>query len=675
MKPEIHAEIGRMITDAQNSDTASRRAALFDRYMGEPYGDETKNRSKFVSTDVADAVEAVLPDLMDVFTSAEDIVEFAPVGPEDEAAARQETAVVSHVFWQLNPGFENLYTWIKEALIQQNSYVQRGWDDREWVTIEEYDDMTLEDAILALDGKDYEVIETEENEDGTFYLKVRCTEREKKYVIECFPQEEFFVTPQWNKVSLEGAPCCGRRRNIERGELLRMGFSKESVEEATLHTQEAQTDDRHSTQDLFEGEAGAGDAATEEVTIYQSYCRVDINDDKKAETVRVWSTGDGSKVMKWANGKDAIDEISGVPFSALTPYIIPHRHVGRGLAELIDDIARVKTVLIRHSLDNLYATNYARPHFDENNAGQNTYADLMNPAPGAAVRTGGAVIDYPVPPQVIGTTLPLIDKMDDIKEVRTGATRYNQGLDAESLNKTARGIEKIMNASQKKTLLIARVIAETGLRDLFMGIHRDLRTGPMRELAVSLTNGWVKVDPKSWKRRSDMTVKVGMGSGDRDMRRQGLMLMAQTQEKLLSAGAGLVDMANVYNLSQEVMATFGFKSIDKFMKHPTQVPPPQPPAPDPQMMIAQKQLQVMENESVARIQLDAQKARDEHERKMMEIRIRQQDSDVKAQKAASDIMTDHETLELDRKRTVMADDLARDQMKTTEQPAIDYGAV
>ena len=672
MKPEIHAEIGRLISDAQNSDTSDRRAKLFDRYMGEPYGDEVKGKSSFVSTDVADAVEAVLPDLMDVFTSAEDIVEFSPVGPEDEALCKQETAVVSHVFWQLNPGFENLYTWIKEALVQQNSYVQRGWDDREWVTVEEYDDMTLEEAILALEGKDYEVIETEENENGTFYLKVRCTEKEKRYVVECFPQEEFFVTPQWNKIGLDGVPCCGRRRDIERGELRRMGFDEASVEEASLHTQEAQTDDRHDTTDLLESKPDDGDEATQKVTVYTAYCRLDINGDGKAELVRAWATGDGSKILKWKGGKDAIDEVGSIPFSALTPYIIPHRHVGRSLAEMIDDIARVKTVLIRHTLDNIYATNYVRPHVDENTAGQNTLSDLLNPAPGAPVRTGGAVIDYPAPPQIIGTTLPLIEKMDDIKEVRTGATRYNQGLDAESLNKTATGIQRIMNASQKKTLLIARVIAETGLRDLFLGIHNDLRSGPVREMAVNLTNGWVNVNPKAWRRRTDMTVKVGMGSGDRDARRQGLMLMAQTQEKLMPTG--MVGMENIYNTAEEMMATFGFKSVDKFIKHPSQVPPKQP-QPDPQLLLAQEQMQIMRNESEARIRLDAANAQREHERKLMELGIRKQDADTKAQKAASDIMTDHERLELDRKAAVMADDLARDQMAKPEQSAVPYGSV
>ena len=126
--------------------------------------------------------------------------------------------------------------------------------------------------------------------------------------------------------------------------------------------------------------------------------------------------------------REAIDEVSCIPISSLTPYIVPHRHIGRSVAEIVDDIQKVKTVLLRHTLDNIYLTNYARPHFDENMAGENTFTDLANPAPGAPVRTGGAEVIYNMPPSVIGTTLPLLEKFDDLKETRTGATRYNQGL-------------------------------------------------------------------------------------------------------------------------------------------------------------------------------------------------------------------------------------------------------
>ena len=62
-------------------------------------------RSKAVSSDVADTIEGMMPPLMEIFAAGEEVVQFAPVGPEDVAAAEQETDYVNHVFMQQNPGF------------------------------------------------------------------------------------------------------------------------------------------------------------------------------------------------------------------------------------------------------------------------------------------------------------------------------------------------------------------------------------------------------------------------------------------------------------------------------------------------------------------------------------------------------------------------------------------
>lgn len=697
---ETAASIGRLIQAAQRDDASEKRTDLFDRYMGEPYGDEIEGRSSFISTDVSDAVEAILPDILDVFTSAEGMVEFLPVGPEDEEAARQETEVVEHIFWQKNRGFEILYTWFKEALIQQNSYVKRGWDDRERVEIEEYEDLTGEELAQIIQGKiakgiEYEFEELEGGDvgpDGTptpINAKLRCTSREKRYVIEAIPQEEFFVSPRWNSVSLEGVPCCGQKQRLERGELLRMGFSEESVEKATSkEVEEYQTSSRFDTRDVFEGDDDRGDdKSTQEVTVYEAYCRVDINDDGRAELVRAWASGDGSTLLQWADGRDAVDEVSCLPYSCLTPYIVPHRHVGRSVAELVDDIQKVKTVLFRHTLDNVYAINYARPHVDETLIGPNTLQDLANPAHGAPVRTGGALVEYQRPPSVIDTTLPIIAQMDDLKEMRTGATRYNQGLDANSLNKTASGINRIMNASQKKTLLIARTFAETGMRDLFLGIHRDLRAGPMKELAVKLRGQWVQVNPRLWADRTDMTVTIGGNS--REQRREGLMLLGQLQRELVAGGSRMVDDGKIYNLAGRMLETYGFKSLAEFLNDPTRMPPPEPAQPDPMLLMQQEQLRIADEQGKRRDALAGLKLQLDHQARMQEMALKAQAEERQALKVAADIQNAGEKHDLDRKKAVMEDDFKRDKLKADaatgymregeavvqSEPPVDYGNV
>lgn len=694
---ERRSQLSRLITEATDEENTGNRVDLLNRYLAEPYGDEVEGRSRFVDSSSADAVEAILPEVMDVFTSTDTLVEFAPVGPEDEQAAKQETAVVSHIFWQKNPGFEILYTWMKEAMIQQNAYCWRGWVEQAKTEIEEYEDLDFQEYMavmseLEASGAEYEIQEqtglavvTDEatgeemsvpeiGEDGRpspISLRIRCVKREKEYLIEPFPQEDFFVTPRWGKLSLEGVPCCGRiHRDKTREDWQAFGFSKESLEKLTKGSDdEEEAAARHFTQDLSETEDD-----DDYVELYEAYVRMDLDGDGVTELVQVWCSEDGTTIMEWEDGTEAVTEVSGVPISTLTPYIMPHRHIGRSVVEQVDDIQRVKTVLMRQILDNFYGTNYPRPIFNEDDAGPNLAEDLASPAPGAPIRTGGADVQWTQPGDVSSAALPLLEKFDNLQEVRTGATRYNQGLDANSLNKTASGISQIMGASQKKAKLIARTFAETGLRDLFMGIHRDLRKGPVKQLAVMLRGQWVYVNPRLWKHRTDMVVKVGMGKGDREERRTGLMFTAQTQEKLAMAGSRMVDEAKMFATVSDILDTFGMNGAEKYFNDPARLPPPPPPPPpppDPIMMSAQAQ--------AMKYQADAQRdqaklAADERERER-QFQVKMQELRLRELELANRIENERETLELKAREAVLRDDLERDKLQVQGQPAVPYGDV
>jgi len=103
------------------------RADAMDYYLGDMRKDmpAQDGRSRAVSTDVADTIEGLMPNLMDIFAGSDEVVRFEPVGPEDEAAAQQETDYVNHVFMQQNPGFMILYSFIKDALLSSPASSER----------------------------------------------------------------------------------------------------------------------------------------------------------------------------------------------------------------------------------------------------------------------------------------------------------------------------------------------------------------------------------------------------------------------------------------------------------------------------------------------------------------------------------------------------------------------
>jgi len=688
--------IGRLISNAQRQDGDYIRSDLFDRYLAEPYGDEVKGKSGFVSSDVSDVVDSIHVDIMDVFTSSDKVLEFVPASADDEEQAKQETDAIQHIFWQKCDGFKILHDWTLEALIQQNSYVKFGWVEKNRVTIEEYEDLTRDELMQVLDQLEdnYEILESSQEKPETdpetgqpqseeISVKIRVESSEKKYEISVIPQEEFFMTQRWPALSLTGIDCCGHRRTMERADLIAMGFSAKSIDEVgEEELDRTQTSDRWDTKAIFEADIDERDNAARKVTVYEAYVRADLEDDGKVRLYKVWAAGEGDNILEWENGDEAIEEVSHVPFVALTPHMVPHRHVGRSVSEKVTDVQKVKSVLMRHSLDNLYQTNYARPAFDENQAGPDTFSDLANPSHGAPIRTGGAMIEWIRPPSVIDTTLPIMAEMDNLKENRTGATRYSQGLDKDSLNKTMGGMAMMLTAGQKKNMLIARTFAETGMRELFLGIHRDWRNGPLKELVIKLRGKWVPINPRTWATRTDMNVNVGMGSGNRDQTRAGLDMIGNIQRELVQNGSHMVDETNIFNTVERLAETFGFKSIDSFLKNPdTSPPPPPPPPPQPDpllisaqaqadkvkadMAVKQAEMQIKQQELQIKQQefgLRNRQMEISHAEKMAELQVREHAEMRQQSKTASDIQTAEEKMDLDRDTAINQDDFLRDKL-------------
>ena len=140
---------------------SEERARAMDYYLGEMRHDMPvePGRSRAVSTDVADTIEGMLPELMDIFAGSDEVVRFEPVGPDDEDGAQQETDYVNHVFMQQNPGFMVLYAFIKDALLSKNGLVKVWWEEREEESRETYYDLTgdqfamIAQAVEESDGE------------------------------------------------------------------------------------------------------------------------------------------------------------------------------------------------------------------------------------------------------------------------------------------------------------------------------------------------------------------------------------------------------------------------------------------------------------------------------------------------------------------------------------------
>jgi hypothetical protein len=161
LKALISSEQAAAMSAMQSAKLSTEREDAMLYYLGDMSKDmpAQDGRSKAVSTDVADTIEGLLPQLMDIFAGSDEVVRFEPGGPEDEEGAQQESDYVNYVFMQQNPGFSVLYSFIKDGLLQKNGFVKVYWEEFEKEEKETYLGLSedqfamLANDVLQSDGK------------------------------------------------------------------------------------------------------------------------------------------------------------------------------------------------------------------------------------------------------------------------------------------------------------------------------------------------------------------------------------------------------------------------------------------------------------------------------------------------------------------------------------------
>lgn len=629
--------------------TEQRRRAM-QYYYGQPFGDEIEGRSQVVMTVVRDTVEWLLPELIEIFSASERIVVFEPTGEEDVELADQVTEYVNYVFYKDNNGFTILNSWFKDALLQKTGIVKAYYENTQSVQEEEYEGLTFPQLSQLQNDGDVEILQFTESggldEQGQpideYAVKVRRTNRKGRVKIVNVPPEEFLIARR--SIDLASAPFVGHRILKTESDLILEGYDRDVVERLASFDELAYNEERiarHSTDDEFPyggtGMEAMLNRAGREIEIVEAYIKVDFDGDGIAELRRVVI---GSRDVILEN---EIWEHDLPPFHTLTPVPIPHKFFGLSIADLTEDLQRIQSVLVRGQLDAQYIGNNPRWLFNKD--AEVDLDELLVARPGGVIgQEGEAPQVWPLETSPTGAdSFKMVEYMEGVKEQRTGITRYNQGLDSNSLNKTASGINQIMGAAQQRKKLIARIFAETGVSSLFRHIHELVRKHQDIDRTIRLRGKWVPVDPREWKDRYDTTVHVGIGTGNRDMQLQHIQGLLQAQREVVQFQGGadgpLVDQKNIFNLLAQQVELAGWKTPEMFFSDPDNAEPKPPPPPDPamekikaEMEIKKMELQFKQQEAQQRAQFEQQKTENDMRMRQMEF---QADSALAQQEAQS----------------------------------------
>jgi hypothetical protein len=677
---QLVAHIERLESQSLSNDqsaVAAEQARAMDYYLGRPFGTEQEGRSAVVSSDVWDVVEGLTPLVLKPFVASDDIVRFQAEGPEDEAAAEQESDFINYVVTQKNDVFDTLVSWVKTGLLQKNGVVKYWWERSQRKSIERYEgldddtyaEMLNDDAVQVIEHTEYEGQSDGSIDEATgqpasapllhdVVLRISEEHGEPRFCV--LPPEELRISRGATSANPKQARFVAHVTRKTLSEIREMGYEvADDINDAGTH--DPRQSDQYIARRADIGDPSSdegGDPSTREVLFREVYLLVDVDGDGMAELRKVCLVG--REVL----GNEEVEEI---PFCGWTPYPQPFRFDGRCPADEAIEIQLIKSTVLRQTMDNLYTINNNTRYVSS----KVNLDDLLDNQIAGIVRVdadivGNHVLPGPITP-IGDVTMPMIEYFDSAKENRTGFTRYNQGTDANSLNKTATGVRIIAEAGNERVGLISRCFAEQGLKPLMLGIHGLCRRHGTKQEMIRLRGKWVEIDPRAWRTRYDMSISVGLGSADKQMQMQCAQLLLETQIKLLPTG--VVKPENLYEAGAKLAQALGEKNPDKFFSTPQQQPPPDPTQhPEFKLKVAELQLKAQE---LALKEREAQgkqsQAGAELQLKSREVDIKDRDSMVSAGAKQAELQMREFDGERSHALTLRQLDDQRRQAETTEQ--------
>ncbi len=633
-----------------NNKVGWERAEAFKYFNSELYGNETKGRSSYVSSEVLETITWAMPQIRKIFSTNDSIVKFDPISPETVDEAELATQYCEFIFNKQNTGSQILHNMVFDALLQKNGVVKVYYDTTIDYIREDYQDLddAQADQLLSQPGvepidrdtTEHEIPGVVPDEDGnpslgtfthrTHNLSIKRPKKggQGKIRIENVPPEELIVSRLARSMNLDECPFVAQKVKKTISWLREQGYE---VEDDVADGESYNVD---WTPELIERRAVDGnywptsneallDPSQRLVQVVEAYFQVDYDGDGIAE----WR-----KVTKI--GETVLDNVECYyqPFISTSPMPMPHKYYGMSMAEMVMDLQYLKSLIMRAMLDS-FAFNI-NPARAVNAAAVIDINDLLDTDPGAWIKLRGEVNNnlMTLPSAGIGAeAFQLLEYVDNIAESRSGVSRYTQGIDNNSFNKTATGTQAIMNASQEKLAMITRIIAETGIAEIYKKILKVASTYVTSEQLIRCGEIFVSVDPRKWMDLETLTINVGTGALDTQADMAQTQQISQLQTALLQSGKpdliAMVDAQKVFNANAALLKAMGKKNIADYFNAPQspqyaqvmqqiQEASKQPPPVDPVVQATQIQTQQA-----------AQKAQQDAMIKSAEFELRVRDDD------------------------------------------------
>jgi hypothetical protein len=613
IRKEMESCIG--MPDGQLS---KEREALKGAYYGASYAvDKARAEqgwSTYVDRSVLEAVEWAKGPLLKVFAGTDELVRFEASSPEEEQYAQDATDYINKIVFGRN-AFDLVYGPLTDGLYQRVGWAKVYYDEHKRRTVvSELEGLSKEQAEAATamaesQGGEAEV--TQDKESELYSVTVYQETRDRQIKIDPLPSERVIYSK--DALSIEDARFVAHWEDRTAGELIEEGYSAEIVKslpgDSSDEYPERKAQELINSGDTSRDENESG--ATRLIRVYEAYLSADIKGDGKLSRVKVLYAGDKDKcvimdVEDWSMYRAPIFAACSLP--------LPYSPVGLSLADLVVDLQKLRTEMMRDQLDNMYLANHGEIVVNKRTANDEINMDqFLARQAGGVYETQGEVTISPLPTvNIAAAAVAGLELTDKAKEQRTGIGMSNQGLSADVLQNTATGAAILEEAQNQRTEMIARIYAETFYK-------------PMARYALALANRYIRqplqiarkgqfaeITPAEWNPDMAVTVAVGLGTGSRQKKAESVQHIMTVQAEIIArlGKNSPVRLPHFIRSAHKLAESLGFEFPEQYFgtiedaEKAEQAIMQAPESQDPEM----KKLELKRMEGEQKIRLEREKA-------------------------------------------------------------------
>lgn len=524
----ISQEIEHSIGGAAEGTTDDTPEAL-KYYKGLPKGTEKEGRSKVQSQAMADAVNAVLAEIVPTFTQ-ETVIEFTPDSEEDEDQAQLESDFVADRI-RANDGFIMINEACQDALVHRNCVVKCWVEEKrhkETLDFKDLTDVELQKEMDALAGAAIEEKNINVHDDGLIDITLAVTHYQRRLRFKSLAPEDFGYSTDFDQVNMRGR-FTWERDLVTKSDLIQRGFDKETVLALTPYTVDVNQGKTSRSSQSQAGTLDSQQTATELVEVFICYVQLDMEEDGEASLYQVFYAD--QKVL------DDPEPANYRPYAPGTALIMAHQFEGQSFYDLMKELEDQETATLRQYLDNMNQMNNRRMARDKNKA---SYNDLANSVPSGVVDCIGnpheALMEIPL--QDVGPSAQgLLEVINRKKNERVGSALDMESAEMQiAKGATAQGVDRIAGMKEKRTAFYIRTLAETMLRNVYLLTHETLRDKWSDTLQAKLRGKWAQTNPRDWLKRENVSIKVGLSYGEKQQQAMALGLTLELQQSLRDMG-------------------------------------------------------------------------------------------------------------------------------------------